>query len=70
MITASEALQFEEMPPTKKEKVTFTCTAETKQLLEEWAEQEGRTVSNLVERVVLAALEGQRQPSTDEGKSK
>lgn len=69
MITASEALQFEEMPPTKKEKVTFTCTAETKQLLEKWAEREGRTVSNLVERVVLAALEGQKQTSTNDSKN-
>lgn len=44
------------MAPTKKEKVTFTCTADTKQALESWAEREGRTVSNLVERIVLAAL--------------
>ncbi|MBD2078299.1 hypothetical protein H6F86_31315 [Phormidium sp. FACHB-592] len=44
------------MAPTKKEKVTFTCTAETKQALEVWAEKEGRTISNLVERIVLSAL--------------
>lgn len=52
-------LFLEEMPPTKKEKITFTCTAETKQAVEAWAEKEGRTVSNLVERIVLAALEQQ-----------
>ncbi len=42
---------------TKKEKVTFTCTTETKQQIEAWADREGRTVSNLVERIVLAALQ-------------
>lgn len=56
MISASQFLVSDEMPPTKKEKVTFTCTLETKQGLEAWAEREGRTVSNLVERIVLAAL--------------
>ncbi len=55
-------LFLEEMPPTKKEKITFTCTAETKQAVEAWAEKEGRTVSNLVERIVLAALEQQGIP--------
>lgn len=56
MISASQFFLSDDMPPTKKEKVTFTCTAETKQALEAWAEREGRTVSNLVERLVLAAL--------------
>ncbi|NJL20117.1 MAG: hypothetical protein HC895_03635 [Leptolyngbyaceae cyanobacterium SM1_3_5] len=51
------------MAPTKKEKVTFTCTAETKQALEAWAEREGRTVSNLVERIVLAVLVEQTETS-------
>lgn len=61
MISASQFLLSDEMPPTKKEKVTFTCTAETKQTLEAWAEREGRTVSNLVERLVLAALANQEK---------
>ena len=56
MISESQILSFDEMAPTKKEKVTFTCTAETKQALEVWAEKEGRTISNLVERIVLSAL--------------
>jgi hypothetical protein len=56
MISESHILSFDEMAPTKKEKVTFTCTAETKQALEVWAEKEGRTISNLVERIVLSAL--------------
>lgn len=61
MISASQILLPDAMPPTKKEKVTFTCTADTKQALEAWAEREGRTVSNLVERLVLAALAAQDQ---------
>jgi len=61
MISASVFSLFVEMPPTKKEKVTFTCTSETKQGLEAWAEREGRTVSNLVERLVLAALAEQTE---------
>lgn len=56
MISESHFLSFDEMAPTKKEKVTFTCTLETKQALEVWAEKEGRTISNLVERIVLSAL--------------
>jgi hypothetical protein len=56
MISASSILPSDDMAPTKKEKVTFTCTAETKQALEAWAEREGRTVSNLVERIVLSVL--------------
>lgn len=65
MISASQFLLFDEMPPTKKEKVTFTCTAETKQALEAWAEREGRTVSNLVERIVLSVLADQEKEHHD-----
>jgi len=56
MISELHFLSFDEMPPTKKEKVTFTCTLETKQALKVWAEQDGRTISNLLERIVLSAL--------------
>lgn len=63
MISASGFLLSDDMAPTKKEKVTFTCTAETKQALEEWAEREGRTVSNLVERIVLSQLIEQAEKS-------
>lgn len=69
MISASQIFQFLEMPPTKKEKVTFTCTAETKHALEEWAEREGRTVSNLVERIVLGVLADQKETPASGGKS-
>jgi len=61
MISEAQFFLPDEMPPTKKEKVTFTCTAETKQALEAWAEREGRTVSNLVERIVLTVLADQEK---------
>jgi hypothetical protein len=47
--------------PTKREKITFTCEKETRTLLEAWAEREGRSLSNLVERIVLSALENEKQ---------
>ncbi len=49
--------------PTKREKITFTCEKETRSLLEEWADKEGRSLSNLVERIVLAALENKDRDS-------
>ncbi len=61
----SETPLMSEMPPTKKEKVTFTCTTETRQALQEWADKDGRTLSNLVERIVLAAIE--QQQGSDRG---
>jgi len=41
---------------TKREKITFTCEKETRTALEELAAEEGRSLSNLVERIVLATL--------------
>jgi hypothetical protein len=35
----------------------FICSEEAKAILENWAEDEGRTVSNLVERIVSEAIE-------------
>ena len=61
MIFTFQFLLSDEMPPTKKEKVTFTCTSDTKHALEAWSEREGRTLSNLVERIVLAALAEQEK---------
>ncbi|WP_348257047.1 hypothetical protein [Leptolyngbya sp. PL-A3] len=46
--------------PTKKEKITFTCEKDTRSQLEEWAAKEGRTLSNLVERIVLEALQAKK----------
>lgn len=45
------------MGVTKKAKVMFTCEHEVKDKLTEWAKQEKRTVSNLVEKLVTEALE-------------
>jgi len=43
----------------------FTCSEEIKQTLELWSEEEGRTVSNLVERIVAEAIATRQQkPST------
>ena len=52
----------QDLMPTKKATVYFTCQHEVKSALEQWAEEDGRSLSNLVERLVLAALE-ERQSS-------
>jgi hypothetical protein len=41
----------------RTEKINFTCDAETKQYLRIWAAKESRTLSNLVEKLVVAAIE-------------
>jgi hypothetical protein len=40
----------------RSEKINFTCEPEDKQYLREWAAREGRTLSNLVERIVKEAI--------------
>lgn len=40
----------------RSEKINFTCEPEDKQYLREWAAKEGRTLSNLVERIVKEAI--------------
>jgi len=42
--------------PTNKEKVTFICDLKTKNELERWADEEGRTISSLVGSIVLDAI--------------
>jgi hypothetical protein len=44
------------MGVTKKAKVTFTCTFETKEYLGEWSAEDRRTISNLVEGLVEEAI--------------
>ncbi|WP_196514750.1 MULTISPECIES: hypothetical protein [unclassified Nostoc] len=34
----------------------FTCSEDIKETLELWSEEEGRTVSNLVERIIAEAI--------------
>lgn len=40
-----------------KVKITFLCDPETREKLERIAEDEGRSLSNLVERLVLAEID-------------
>lgn len=44
------------MGKTKKAQVMFTCTHEVKDFLTQWAARENRTVSNLVETLVVDAI--------------
>lgn len=45
-----------ETVPTKRPRIMFTCDDETKSYLEEWAETENRTLSNLMETLVREAI--------------
>ena len=49
----------------RTEKINFTCEAGTKQYLRLWAAKEGRTLSNLVERLVVAAIEEDKNTRQD-----
>ncbi len=40
----------------RTEKINFTCEPEDKEYLKQWAAREGRTLSNLVERIVKEAI--------------
>lgn len=40
----------------RTEKINFTCELEDKEYLKQWAAKEGRTLSNLVERIVKEAV--------------
>lgn len=40
----------------RSEKINFTCEPEDKEYLKNWAAKEGRTLSNLVERIVKDAI--------------
>ncbi|MBW4458188.1 MAG: hypothetical protein KME55_39375 [Nostoc indistinguendum CM1-VF10] len=41
---------------TRRPRVMFTCSEDIKETLELWSEEEGRTVSNLVERIIAEAI--------------
>ncbi|MEG4031881.1 MULTISPECIES: ribbon-helix-helix domain-containing protein [unclassified Microcoleus] len=45
------------MGVTKKAKITFTCEPSLKDGLEEWAQSESRTLSNLIEMLIRLAYE-------------
>ena len=40
----------------RTEKINFRCEPEDKEYLRKWAAKEGRTLSNLVERIVKEAI--------------
>jgi hypothetical protein len=64
MVSALGTDFFDSMP-TQKATVYFTCQPKVKASLQAWADKEGRSLSNLVERIVLAALEAEPSaPST------
>ncbi|MUG93330.1 hypothetical protein F7734_13190 [Scytonema sp. UIC 10036] len=44
------------MAATKKAKITFTCPHEVRDKLESLAKRENRTLSNLVEKLVMDAI--------------
>lgn len=46
---------------TSKAKVTFTCSPELKDKLQQWADGESRTLSNLCELVMQQALNEHEQ---------
>ncbi|MBD2168632.1 hypothetical protein H6G04_30085 [Calothrix membranacea FACHB-236] len=48
----------------RTEKVTFTCTPEMKDFLVNWASEERRSISNLVEGLVAEAIT-QRKVQTE-----
>jgi hypothetical protein len=56
--------------PTKKERMMFLCDKETREQLEAVAESEGRSLSNMVERLVQFALKTRAQPSNSDADSK
>ncbi|MCC5662306.1 MULTISPECIES: hypothetical protein [unclassified Nostoc] len=47
---------FSNIMATSKAKVTFTCSPELKEKLQEWADSESRTLSNLVELITQQAV--------------
>lgn len=59
------------MGKTKKAQVMFTCTHEVKDFLIKWAARENRTVSNLVETLVVDAIatQGNGTPATPGGEA-
>lgn len=49
----NENMIYENM---RTEKINFTCEPKDKEYLKQWAAREGRTLSNLVERIVKEAI--------------
>lgn len=45
------------MPPTKKPKISIYISEEQKKILEEWADNETRSISNLVNHLIEKGIE-------------
>ncbi len=55
----------------RTEKVTFTCTPDLKEILIEWAADERRSVSNLVEGLIadaITARQAHEPPTSGKGR--
>ena len=50
------------------EKINFTCEPEDKEYLKDWANREGRTLSNLVERIVKEAIAKDKAEQSEQRK--
>ncbi len=48
-----------------KPRLNFTLATDRKTELDQWAEEEGRSLANLLERIVLDALARKKQDSTE-----
>lgn len=55
---------------TRKPRLTIYLTAEKKQYLEQWAEKDKRTLTNLVGLLIDEAMEKRQQEEEESGKSK
>lgn len=54
----------------RSEKINFTCEPEDKEYLKTWAAKEGRTLSNLVERIVKDAVINHKEENLPKTKGK
>jgi hypothetical protein len=49
------------MVATRRPRIGFVCDQTLKESLEQWAEEESRTLSNLIELICKNALEAKKQ---------
>lgn len=58
------------MPPTKKPKISIYVSEEQKKILEEWADSETRSISNLVNHLIERGIDEYLQQKSKQSKSK
>lgn len=56
--------------PTSKNRITFICDNEVKETLNQWASEEKRSISNLVEVLVIEAIANRKQGEATGSKRK